>query len=335
MIMQRLDELFEVRNGLASQEVVRSPHRLTDNWVPYIRPSFRQDTSIDAYVNKFLVPSECLYPKDTLYVSTDGQGSHTYAYVSVSEFVPNSNVSVLLPLVEMSLDEKLYYAFCVTKNRFKFSYGRKPKGEKLKEIMLPARNEVPAFVKGVFEERVSNDLLNSIDFSALSDKATDTSHFSSIVPLSELFTVENGISASDLLRSKTKRSENWIPFIRPSYRQSTSIDAYVNKYLVPQEKVYPKGTLYVSTNGQGSHTYSYVSVSEFVPNSDVAVLKPKRPMTLREKLFYAMCISRNRFKFSYGRKPKGEKLESIMLPLSISHTFNDMALLDYLRKLSL
>ena len=334
MKMQRLDELFEVHNGLASQEVVRSSRRLNDNWVPYIRPSFRQDTSIDAYVNKYLVSSDCLYPKDTLYVSTNGQGSHTYSYVSVSDFVPNSDVAVLIPLDEMSLEEKLYYAFCITKNRFKFSYGRKPKGDKLKGIMLPARSEVPAFIKGVFEERVSNELLNSVDFSALTDKATDTSHFSDIVPLSELFDVENGVAATGLIRSAERKSENWIPFIRPSYRQSTSIDAYVNKYLVPQEKVYPKGTLYVSTNGQGSHTYSYVSVSEFVPNSDVAVLKPKRPMTLREKLFYAMCISRNRFKFSYGRKPKGDKLEGIMLPKSIGEHYNELNLTEYLKNLS-
>ena len=327
MKMKRLDELFEVRNGLASQEVLRSPRQLNENWVPYIRPSFRQDTSIDAYVNKFLVPSDHLYPKDTLYVSTNGQGSHTYSYVSVSDFVPNSDVAVLIPLVYMSLAEKLYYAFCITKNRFKFSYGRKPKGDKLKALMLPARSEIPAFVKDTFEERISNNLFNAVDFSALSDKATDTSSFSSLVPLSDLFYVENGLAASNLIRSKTKRSDNWIPFIRPSYRQSTSIDAYVNKFLVPQEKVFPKGTLYVSTNGQGSHTYSYVSATEFVANSDVAVLKPKRPMTLREKLFYAMCISKNRFKFSYGRKPKGEKLESIMLPRTISQTFNEMALL--------
>ena len=101
MKLKRLDELFEVRNGLASHEVVRSPRQLSDNWVPYIRPSFKQDTSIDAYVNKFLVPSDCLYPKGTLYVSTNGQGSHTYSYVSVSEFVPNPDVAVLIPLTEM------------------------------------------------------------------------------------------------------------------------------------------------------------------------------------------------------------------------------------------
>ena len=145
--------------------------------------------------------------------------------------------------------------------------------------------------------------------------------------LDELFEVRNGLASQDVVRSSHKLNDNWVPFIRPSYRQDASIDAYVNKYLVPSDSLYPQGTLYVSTNGQGSHTYSYVSATEFVPNSDVAVLKPKRKMTLREKLFYAMCISRNRFKFSYGRKPKGEKLEAIMLPSTISEQFDDIELL--------
>lgn len=330
-----LHKLFEVRNGIASADVVRSPHKENDNWVPYIRPSFRQDTSIDAYVNRFLVPEEDLYPKETLYVSTNGQGSHTYSYVSVSEFVPNSDVAVLIPLVEMSLGEKLFYSLCITRNRFKFSYGRKPKGEKLKAIMLPDRSEVPPFVKSEWEEKTPARLLASVDISSLlSDKAAYTDGFNTLVPLSELFNVETGVAATSLLRSKVKHSENWIPLIRPSYRQATSIDAYVNRFLVPQEKTFPKGTLYVSTNGQGSHTYSYVSVSEFVPNSDVSVLKPKRPMTLREKLFYAMCISRNRFKFSYGRKPKGDKLESVLLPATINKTLNTLNIEAFAKNLN-
>ena len=297
--MKSLNKLFRVHNGLASQEVVRSSNRLNENWVPYVRPSYRQDSSIDAYVNKLLVPSDCLYPKGTLYVSTDGQGSHSYAYVSVSEFVPNSNVAVLEPLVEMSLDEKLYYAFCITKNRFKFSYGRKPKGEKLEGILLPDRDESPSYVEGAFERLHGNVLPDSVNHLELSKKAIEISDLNNLMPLHKLFYVKNGVAASDLLRSKEKLNDNWIPLIRPSYRQSTSVDAFVNKSLVPKEKVFPKGTLYVSTNGQGSHTYSYVSATEFVPNSDVAVLLPKRAMTLREKLFYAMCISQNRFLFSY------------------------------------
>lgn len=57
------------------------------------------------------------------------------------------------------------------------------------------------------------------------------------------------------------------------------------------DEVYHKNTLYVSTNGQGSHTFSYVSVGDFVPNSDVTVLLPKREMTLKEKLFM-QCVLR-------------------------------------------
>lgn len=136
--MVRLDTLFDITGGMASSEVWRSPVRVNADWLPYIRPSYRQASSVDAYVNRHLTDSRYIFPAETLYVSTDGQGSHTYAYVSTSEFVPNSNVSVLIPKREMTLREKLFYAMCITRNRFKFSYGRKPKGERLKELRLPA-----------------------------------------------------------------------------------------------------------------------------------------------------------------------------------------------------
>ena len=133
----RLDELFDDKSGIASSEVVRSKEQLSPNWIPFIWPSYRQETCIDAYVNKELVPKEKVFDAGTLYVSTDGQGSHTFSYVSTFEFVPNSNVTVLIPKHHMSLQEKLYYAQCITQNRYNFSYGRKPKGERLKEILLP------------------------------------------------------------------------------------------------------------------------------------------------------------------------------------------------------
>ena len=132
-----LDELFTPVSGISSAHVKRYPMKLDETYVPYIRPSHRQDTSIDAFVQKENIDSKYIFSKGTLYVSTDGQGSHSYAYVSAYEFVPNSNVTVLLPKRKMSLQEKLYYAHCVTQNRYRFSYGRKPKGDRLKSIMLP------------------------------------------------------------------------------------------------------------------------------------------------------------------------------------------------------
>ena len=96
---------------------------------------------------------------------------------------------------------------------------------------------------------------------------------------------------------------------------ATSYAGFVHRKSVKKEKIFPAGTLYVSTDGAGSHTYSYVSIEEFIPNSNVVVLIPKQEMNLETKLLYAAYITANRFKFSYGRKPKGERLAELRLPV--------------------
>ncbi|MCI8511178.1 MAG: hypothetical protein HFE83_04185 [Lachnospiraceae bacterium] len=306
-----LKEIFTLVPGLASSYVERVKKPLSENYIPYIRPSHRQYSSIDAYVNKKLIPAEKIFPAHTLYVSTDGQGSHTYAYVSVCEFVANSNVTVLIPKRTMTLGEKLFYAQCITDNRYKFSYGRKPKGIRLETIVLPRTVPDPVqkfSVAATIESLLGANLLLKEEIYTYPDETGAS------LPLKELFLIQNGISSNEAETRKNRVNQSWIPLVRPSNRQNTSVVSYVNKKAVPEEKIFPPGTLYISTNGQGSHTFSYVAPFEFVPNSDVSVLIPKRQMSIQEKLFYAQCITSNRYKFSYGRKPKGERLSTILLP---------------------
>jgi len=150
-----LSDLFYVHNGLASSNVEVLDIPESNNHIRYIRPSQSYEGSIAGYVDKLFVDDKYIYPDYTLYVSTDGQGSHTYSYVSSFEFVPNSNVSVLIPKKEMTLQEKIYYSLCITKNRYKFSYGRKPKGDRLKNILIPL--VPPKFVyKNIFDEVFEN-----------------------------------------------------------------------------------------------------------------------------------------------------------------------------------
>ncbi|NCB73596.1 MAG: methyltransferase [Clostridia bacterium] len=237
-------------------------------------------------------------------------GSVLETFLQTSPFYTGFHVMVLTPLVEMNNAVKLYYCQCIRENQYKYSYGRQANSS-LPDLQIPKIEFVPDYIKTFSLKEYGKSLLNQVDFP---NNEVNYEQSSKSVPLEQLFYVENGIASSQLIRNKIKESDNWIPYIRPSYRQETSIDAYVNRKLVPDEKRFLTGTLYVSTDGQGSHTFSYVSTFEFVPNSNVSVLIPKREMSLQEKLFYAQCITNNRYKFSYGRKPKGARLKAVLLP---------------------
>lgn len=213
----------------------------------------------------------------------------------------------------MSDEVKLFYCHCLRINKFKYSYGRQA-NITLPSLRVPCLTEAKKFVEGVSINKTRERMFQRLNLNELKEYPASSGNDAINVPLHTIFEMRNGVASTGLERIRHKRNANWIPYIRPSYRQSTSIDAYVNRNILNENDVYPNDTLYVSTNGQGSHTYSYVSTCEFVPNSDVTVLIPKRDMTLREKLFYAMCITHNRFKFSYGRKPKGQKLAEILIP---------------------
>lgn len=254
------------------------------------------------------IPSAEPFPAGLLTVAVGGSVLETF--LQQAPFYTGFHVMVLSPKVEMSNAIKLYYCHCIRANQYKYSYGRQANAT-LESLRVPDLNSIPAFVTTLSIQDYGKQLLKQTKFPTV---VASYPACQKMVPLSNLFKVVNGVASSEVIRSSFKESDNWVPFIRPSYRQETSIGAYVNKHLVPDDKLFPTGTLYVSTNGQGSHTFSYVSTTQFVPNSDVSVLIPKRAMSIQEKLFYAQCITNNRYKFSYGRKPKGDRLKSVLLP---------------------
>ena len=243
-------------------------------------------------------------------ITVAGGGSVMETFLQMKPYYSGRDLYYLTPKVEMSNEIKLYYCHCLRSNKYKFSYGRQA-NVTLPDLLIPALESIPSYVHDMSIRKYGEELIKQTEFTTDNSQYPKNSH---IIPIRDLFDIENGIASSLVVRSETKESENWIPYIRPSYRQETSIDAYVNKKLVPTDKVFPAGTLYVSTDGQGSHTFSYVSTFEFVPNSNVSILLPKRKMSLQEKLFYAHCITKNRYKFSYGRKPKGERLKAVLIP---------------------
>jgi type I restriction enzyme M protein len=165
-------------------------------------------------------------------------------------------------------------------------------------------------VKLYMSFRLLNDLL---DFEIVKPKNKNNG-LVELVPVDEIFDVYNGLSSSNVNVKEIYESENDIRYIRPSQTYAGSIAGYVDEIMVEDKHIYPDNTIYASTDGQGSHSYTYLSSFRFVPNSNVSVLIPKEKMTIQEKIYYTICITINRYRFSYGRKPKGNRLRKLLIP---------------------
>ncbi|MCY9165734.1 restriction endonuclease subunit S [Bacillus atrophaeus] len=304
-------KLFEVKYGVnldlnKLEEVsIGSPKA-----IPYVGRSGKHN-GVTAFVERV----DEIAPNPPMTISVAGGGSVMSSFLQEFPYYSGRDLFYLKPRIAMSKQVLLYYCTALSMNKFKFSYGRQV-NRTLAQLLIPDITEIPDAIKnysiddgaGIRQFEDLNEKVNLVG-SVLGNR--DETSFK---PLEDIFNVYNGLPSSNLVIQPEKANEFLIPYIRPSKWQSTSYTGYVDIRTVPKNKVFPEGTLYVSTNGAGSHTYSYVAIESFVPNSDVSVLIPKQEFSLEKKLAYATLITANRFKFSYGRKPKGDKLKTILLP---------------------
>ena len=304
----RLDQLFTIKNGVASTSLSIESSKQSFH-LPYLRPASTQERTLAGWVWLRDIDSDDIHPSETLFVSTDGEGSHSYAYVSSFEFVANSNVAVLIPKRSMSRIEKLYYSLCITRNRWRFSYGRKPKGQRLASIDLPEK--MPADFESV-------DLAKYIAISGQLDSLFDIPNKKSIkaitseiqlIPIKDLFEIRYGVNMElykfDECKSTALRA---IPFVSRSERNN-GIAAYVEKRIGYEPN--PAHTLSVA--GGGSVLATFYQDKPYYSGRDLYYLTPKRTMSIVEMLYYAMVIKANRYRYSYGRQAN-KTFKNILVP---------------------
>jgi hypothetical protein len=302
----KLEQLFDVKNGLASSavEVLSKP---VLGAVPYIRPASKQQRTIAGWVQKASVGQANIYPSETLFVSTDGEGSHTYAYVARFEFIPNSNVSVLIPKREMSLQEKVFYARCITMNRYRFSYGRKPKGDRLKQIELP--DTAPVWVNEIPTNNLWKGLERIKELSAIPAVLIKDVSENKLVRVQNLFDVHYGHSLELNSLVHLSKDAGGIPFVSRVMGNNG-----VSAYVAPIEGLVPTlaGVLSCALGGNGVLS-TFLQEEPFYSGRDLAYLKPLVEMSYEELLYYCSCIWQNRYRFSYGRQAN-RTLKDLLIP---------------------
>ncbi len=135
--------------------------------------------------------------------------------------------------------------------------------------------------------------------------------------IDELFHIESGYTASSF-DLKEKRGIGYTPLFRPTSTIHNIVAGWIKSTQDNRGKQFKAKSLMVSTDGEGSHTYSYITPVDFIPNSNTAVLVPKFEMPQSFLLFIAMAITKERWRYSYGRKPKGNRLNKLLLEVPIN-----------------
>lgn len=284
--MPTVIDTFKVIPGVVVSGLGVSSNSRDDSFLPVIRPSNSFEKVVAGFLSSSSVPPAKIFPPDSLVISTDGQGSHSHSYVIPYRFIPNSNVSVLLPRRSMSLKAKLFYSLAITHSRWRFSYGRKPKGARLENLALPGLPEWAEVCELPDLEQEFRGLM------VLANRNTPLRR-GKLRPISELFAIQYGNSYElNHLRLDTKG----IAFVSRRSRNN-GISRRVAR---TGDEPTPAGCITVALGG--SVLEAFLQNEPTYQGRDIAILTPINQMTENEKLWYVTAIRQHQFRFSFGRQ---------------------------------
>jgi hypothetical protein len=303
--MPTVSDLFTLQYG-HSLELNRLEVSSAPDAINFVSRTIRNN-GVSARVRRI----EGLEPADagTLSVALGGQGGAGESFLQPFPYYCGRDVMVLIPKRKMPEYEKLWWATCITANRYRFGFGRQA-NRTLKNLVLPESTAMPDWVS-----RANLDCFEGAElpFSGLlgADKpcVTETVKLSNVnewnwFTLGDLFDIERG-------RGTRKNALDGLgntPFV-------TSSDS--NNGVTGRTSMQPchQGNT-IGVNRNGSVGEAFYQPRAFCSTEDVHIFTPKFPMNQFVALFLTTIIRRESFRFGYGRKWGIERMKesTIRLP---------------------
>ncbi len=214
------------------------------------------------------------------------------AFVQQRPFYTAQNVAVLTPIdTDMPLMHKLYYAACITHNRFRYSAFGREANRTLSSLLLP--DELPSWV-ATAAVPTHDGLAKSAAPHAELGSPLSWSEFA----IGELFEVKKGKRLT-----KAHRRPGNTRFVGASEKNNGVTD---NNDVPP---VFDGGCLTVVYNGN-SVGWAFYQDRPFYACDDVNVLEPRHKVSMWALLFVATVIRHGRTRYTYGYKWTKERMLS-------------------------
>lgn len=230
-------------------------------------------------------------PANTLSVA--GGGSVLATFLQAEPYYSGRDLYVLIPKREMTINELVFYAYCIRKNRYRYNYGRQA-NRTLKYIKVPT--EIP---KWVYKDKTIelSDFTQPINNTKIKLETIQWRSFR----YDEIFDVKKG---KRLI--KTEMIEGNTPFIG-AIDSNNGVSNFVG-----QTPIFEGNTITVNYDGNGVAESYYQPVPYFALDS-VNVLYPKFDLNPLIAMFLIPLIRKEKYRFNYGRKwHLGRMKESII-----------------------
>lgn len=259
---------------------------------------------------------ENIKPQQAGTLSLAVSGSVLSCFVQTEDYYSGRDLYVLSPRIDLTLEQKLFYAMCINKNAYRYSYGRAA-NKTFPNIEIPSLEECNRVI-GTFKIkyiRTYNKVVKNIALSVNSWKE---------FKIGELFylrkckcgnagALEDG---NDVQYIGAKKSENG-----------------VMKRVNRDNSLLTKGNCIVFIcDGQGSVGYSNYIETDFI-GSTTLTAGYNENLNKYNALFIVAVLDRERYKYSYGRK-YGPHLANAIIKLPTKNNLPDWQFMeDYIKSL--
>jgi len=307
-VLLRVDDLFDVKYG-ANLELVRLDvtSRRSQDSVCFVSRT-GANNGVSSFVER--LPDVAPIPAGTLTVA--GGGSVLATFLQPYEYYSGRDLYYLTPKREMSERELVYYAICIRRNKYRFSYGRQA-NRTLKDLMVPSH--VP-----------DKFLRREIIMPSAAPRSTKAHSLQERewkwFRMDELFEIKKGnrLTKEDMRPGET-------PFIG-----STELDNGVTAY-IDEDPIHTGNTISVTYNG--SVAEAFYQPRDFWASDDVNVLYPRFALNPYIAMFLVAIIRKEKYRYNYGRKWHLERMREskIKLPVDPLGSPDWVFMEDYIKSL--
>lgn len=235
-------------------------------------------------------------PGNTISVAVSG--SVCSSFYQSEEYYSGRDIYYLIPKREMSLEEMMFYAFCIKANKFRFNYGR-ALNKSLPKLMIPEKMPVDFIVRS---ENLNSLQENPLIETKLNLNVLIWNYFN----ITDLFDITGSETTPiDELELLYKKGRMKYPYVTT---QATN-NGVENFYAYSTEE---GNILTVDSAVLGYCAYQPVA---FSASDHVEKLIPRFSMNKYIGLFIATIMNKEQNRYNYGRKSSQHRMKKARIRL--------------------